>query len=53
MIRLARPEGMQAVTDLDFEAFNPYVTTETLETFQMRVQTNPQEFIVLELKEFK
>ena len=37
LIRLAKTKDMLTVADLDNEAFSPYSTAETLETFRARL----------------
>lgn len=47
LIRNARDQDIPAVAEIDAEAFSPYGTAETLETFQLRLTTFPDGFIIL------
>jgi ribosomal protein S18 acetylase RimI-like enzyme len=50
IIRLAQPADLPQVADLDNEAFLPYGTAETPETFIARLQAFPAGFVVLEVE---
>lgn len=47
LIRNARDQDIPAVAEIDAEAFSPYGTAETLETFQLRLTAFPDGFIIL------
>ena len=47
LIRNARDQDIPAVAEIDAEAFSPYGTAETLETFQRRLTAFPNGFIIL------
>ena len=47
LIRNAREQDIPAVVEIDTEAFSPYGTAETPETFQGRLRTFPNGFIIL------
>jgi ribosomal protein S18 acetylase RimI-like enzyme len=47
LIRNARDQDIPAVVEIDAEAFSPYGTAETLETFQHRLTAFPNGFIIL------
>jgi N-acetylglutamate synthase-like GNAT family acetyltransferase len=47
LIRNARDQDIPAVVEIDAEAFAPYGTAETLETFQRRLTAFPNGFIIL------
>jgi ribosomal protein S18 acetylase RimI-like enzyme len=47
LVRNAREQDIPAVVEIDAEAFSPYGTAETLETFQLRLTAFPNGFIIL------
>jgi ribosomal protein S18 acetylase RimI-like enzyme len=47
LIRNAREQDLPAVVEIDTEAFTPYGTAETPETFQQRLTAFPDGFIIL------
>lgn len=47
LVRNAREQDIPAVAEIDAEAFTPYGTAETLETFQLRLTAFPNGFIIL------
>ena len=47
LIRNARDQDIPAVAEIDAEAFSPYGTAETLETFRLRLTAFPDGFIIL------
>ena len=47
LVRNAREQDIPAVAEIDAEAFAPYGTAETLETFQHRLTAFPNGFIIL------
>lgn len=47
LVRNAREQDIPAVAEIDAEAFAPYGTGETLETFQHRLTVFPNGFIIL------
>src|SRR5215213_8883304 len=47
LVRNARDQDIPAVAEIDAEAFAPYGTAETLETFQRRLRAFPDGFIIL------
>src|SRR6187401_2974263 len=47
LVRNAREQDMSAVAEIDAEAFSPYGTAETLETFQLRLTAFPNGFVIL------
>jgi ribosomal protein S18 acetylase RimI-like enzyme len=47
LIRNARDQDISAVAEIDTEAFSPYGTAETPETFQHRLTAFPNGFIIL------
>lgn len=49
MIRKVQAFDLNAIADLDYEAFSPYGTAEKLETFESRLQAFPNGFVVIDL----
>jgi ribosomal protein S18 acetylase RimI-like enzyme len=47
LVRNAREQDLPAVAEIDGEAFSPYGTAETPETFQRRLTVFPNGFIIL------
>lgn len=47
LVRNAREQDIPGVAEIDAEAFSPYGTAETLETFQQRLRVFPNGFIIL------
>jgi len=47
LVRNARDQDISAVVVIDAEAFSPYGTAETPETFQLRLTAFPNGFIIL------
>jgi len=47
LVRNARDQDIPAVVEIDAEAFSPYGTAEEPETFQLRLTTFPDGFIIL------
>jgi ribosomal protein S18 acetylase RimI-like enzyme len=47
IVRNARDQDIPAVAEIDGEAFAPYGTAETLETFQRRLTAFPDGFVIL------
>jgi ribosomal protein S18 acetylase RimI-like enzyme len=47
LVRNARDQDLAAVVEIDSEAFTPYGTAETPETFQLRLTVFPDGFIIL------
>ena len=47
LTRNAREQDIPAVVEIDTEAFSPYGTAETPETFQLRLTAFPNGFIIL------
>jgi N-acetylglutamate synthase-like GNAT family acetyltransferase len=47
LVRNARDQDVSAVAEIDAEAFSPYGTAETPETFQHRLAAFPNGFIIL------
>ena len=47
LVRNAREQDIPAVVEIDTEAFSPYGTAETPETFQLRLTAFPDGFIIL------
>src|SRR5215210_8329796 len=47
LVRNAREQDIHAVAEIDAEAFAPYGTAETPETFQRRLTAFPEGFIIL------
>ena len=47
LVRNAREQDIPAVVEIDTEAFSPYATAETPETFQYRLTAFPDGFIIL------
>jgi len=47
LVRNARDQDISAVVEIDAEAFAPYGTAETPETFQLRLTAFPNGFIIL------
>ncbi len=47
LVRNARDQDLPAVIEIDAEAFSPYGTAEKPETFQLRLTTFPDGFIIL------
>jgi ribosomal protein S18 acetylase RimI-like enzyme len=47
LIRNAREQDIPAVVEIDAESFSPYGTAEKPETFQLRLNTFPNGFIIL------
>ena len=47
LVRNARDQDIPAVAEIDAEAFSPYGTAETPETFQLRLTAFPNGFIIL------
>jgi ribosomal protein S18 acetylase RimI-like enzyme len=47
LVRNAREQDLPAVAEIDAEAFSPYGTAETPETFQRRLTVFPNGFIIL------
>ena len=47
LVRNARDQDIPAVVEINAEAFAPYGTAETLETFQRRLRAFPDGFIIL------
>ena len=47
LVRNAREQDIPAVVEIDTEAFTPYGTAETPETFQLRLTAFPDGFVIL------
>jgi len=47
LVRNARDQDLPAVVEIDAEAFTPYGTAESPETFQLRLRAFPDGFIIL------
>ncbi|HLO13341.1 MAG TPA: GNAT family N-acetyltransferase [Anaerolineales bacterium] len=47
LVRNARDQDISAVAEIDAEVFSPYGTAEKPETFQLRLTTFPNGFIIL------
>ena len=47
LVRNARDQDIPTVAEIDVEAFSPYGTAESLETFQHRLTAFPDGFIIL------
>lgn len=47
LVRNAREQDIPAVAEIDAEAFSPYGTAETPETFQLRLTAFPDGFVIL------
>ncbi len=47
LVRNARDQDISAVLEIDAEAFSPYGTAETPETFHLRLKAFPDGFIIL------
>ena len=47
LVRNARDQDLPDVADIDAQAFSPYGTAENRETFQLRLNTFPDGFVVL------
>ena len=47
LVRNARDQDIPAVAEIDVEAFSPYGTTQKPETYQLRLTTFPDGFIIL------
>lgn len=47
LVRNAREQDISTVAEIDAEAFSPYGTAQTPETFQLRLRAFPNGFIIL------